>query len=254
MRKNNKVIYTSLTGGYDELPQYRAIDSSFDYICFSNDYPPGSKIGHWLIKPIPFIHSSPIHLSRYAKLLPHNVIPEYEWSVWLDSNLVIEDDKFYFIVNKCIERGELWNGIYHPLTDCIYEDMKKCLVGAKIKYKEIKGLLNFLRKEDFPRHEGLFENNVILRKHNEPKIIEIDEAWWSFFVDFVRRDQLSLFYIFWKKKFCPGLLLPKDENTHNSSYFTFIPHKKPSIKKRIVNKIIRWQNILTIRLFNPFSF
>ncbi len=118
-RKNNKVIYTSVTNNYDQIPQYKSIDPSFDYICFSNDFPEGSWIGHWQIRAIPFKNKRQILLSRYTKILPHIVLPEYDWSIWLDANLSVISDSIYRDINICIERNQLWNGIKHPRFDCI---------------------------------------------------------------------------------------------------------------------------------------
>ena len=35
---NKKVIYTSLVGEYDVLPEPSFVMKDWDYICFSNDY------------------------------------------------------------------------------------------------------------------------------------------------------------------------------------------------------------------------
>lgn len=111
---NKIVIYTSLTGGYDNLPQYEVVDPNFDYICFTNDYPAESKVGQWEIRPIPVDLKDNQRLSRYSKLMPHTVLENYEWSVWLDANLVIVNQKFYTNIFDKIKEGGLWYGIKHP--------------------------------------------------------------------------------------------------------------------------------------------
>ncbi len=93
------VIYTSLTGGYDNLPQYEVLDDYFDYICFTNDYPEGSRVGQWKIRSIPVQLADNTRLSRYVKLMPHAVFPDYEYSVWLDANLAITDSSIYDILS-----------------------------------------------------------------------------------------------------------------------------------------------------------
>ena len=247
--KKKYVIYTSLTGGYDTLPQYNKIHPEFDYICFTNDYEANSKIGQWVIKPIPILSSSNIILSRFSKLCPHKVLKEYEYSIWLDSNLKIISSQIYDIFLAKIKEGGTWYGIKHPLLDCIYEDAKKCLLTAKGKFKEIKPQVDFLIQQKYPKHFGLFENNMIIRSHNNPLIIKINEMWWDIFNRFSKRDQLSLYFVFWKMNFTPGLIFNDTENTHNSSLIEFSPHISPNIKQRIINKLTSWENILLMRYY-----
>lgn len=76
------MIYTSLTGGVDNLPVYDVLDSRFDYVCFSDDYPAGSRVGQWEIRPIPvWRRKNNVLRSRFAKLQPHRLLGDYEWSV-----------------------------------------------------------------------------------------------------------------------------------------------------------------------------
>lgn len=244
------VIYTSLTGGYDKLPYYGHIDDRFDYICFSNDYPDGSKVGIWTIRRIPIDNlSDNTRLSRYAKLLPHEVLKDYEYSLWLDSNISIEKPEFYEIVVNKIQEGNLWYGIQHPLRDCIYDDAEACVRAGVAKFREIHKQMNFLRKEGFPKHYGLFENNVILRKHNDSSITSMDTEWWHTFLRFSKRDQMSLFYIFWKHNFKPDLLLKEQETTRNVMYLTYKSHHK-NIRSRIFQKIRIYKATVCLHYFN----
>ena len=68
--KKNKVIYTCLTGNYDNLLDPIVVSSDFDYICFSNDIDQ-ENVGVWKINRIPSSIVDPNVLSRYIKILPH---------------------------------------------------------------------------------------------------------------------------------------------------------------------------------------
>ena len=74
---NKIAIYTVLTGNYDELRQPEVIDETFDYICFSNDIRE-SQIGIWQVRPFDNRNTNATRESRYPKLNPHAVLPEYE--------------------------------------------------------------------------------------------------------------------------------------------------------------------------------
>lgn len=143
------VIYTSLTGGYDNLPQYDILDSFFDYICFTNDYPDGEKVGQWEVRSIPIEINDKTRLSRYVKLMPHKVFPDYEYSIWFDANLEITDKKIYEIIKTHISAQKKWCGIKHPTLDCIYQDAKECLKLAKVTYREIVSQVKFCEMKSF---------------------------------------------------------------------------------------------------------
>jgi hypothetical protein len=245
---NKYVIYTSLTGGYDDLPQYEVIDSDFDYICFTNDYPDGSKQGIWQIRAIPFQCDDKTRLSRYVKLMPHKVFPDYEYSIWLDANVSIISNEIYDIIRKRIAARDKWAGVKHPLRDCLYEDAKVCVEGGITEFSIAHRQLEQMRNEGFPIHYGLNENNLILRNHNDELIEKIDVEWWDIYCRYSRRDQFSLFYVFWKNSFSPTYILPPHISTRNFSGLRYISHKKASIPKRI-NRKLKYYKIALINKF-----
>lgn len=251
---NNKVIYTCLTNNYDELLQYPALSSEYDYICFSNDYEPGTKVGHWEIWPIPFDCVSKARLSRYVKLLPHKVLKKYDWSVWLDANIAIKDQSVYEAFDKCIQDKISWAGVRHPKFNCIYDDAKECLRIGRARYSEIKEHIMFLRKNQYPRKFGLFENNVILRSHNKDIIITIDEQWWDLYSKYSPRDQHSLFYIFWKNNFYPSMIFPETVNARNSPSIKCVGHTPLNLKDNFKLRFREVKYRIMLRFIKLFDF
>lgn len=231
MGQNKKVIYTCLVGKYDELRQPLVIDGAFDYVCFSNDIK-DEKVGVWKIKPIPFESSDKVCLSRYVKLLPHIALREYEWSLWLDANIQITGRELYDILNKKIETNGKVFQVNHciPKCDCVYEDMKFAYRNGRCGFFETLRQYRHLKEEGFPSHWGLFENNIILRRHNDPKVIAISELWWAEFSHYVKRDQFSLMYIYWKLGYRPDFLLDNNKCSRNVNFLNWQFHKH-DIKK-----------------------
>lgn len=221
------VIYTSVTDGYDPLMQPAVIDPEFDYVCFSNDFPQGRN-GVWEIRPIPFQHPDALVLSRYAKLQPHAVFPEYECSVWMDANIRIVAPDFYALVREQMERGSLSAHVnhVHEGRDCAYDEIETCLRYAKIGLKDALRQYAHLRKNHYPRHQGLYENNIIYRRHNDPSVRKMNDRWWAEFLQYARRDQFSLNYIYWQEGFTPALLLPPDKCARNVPYLEYVRHPK----------------------------
>ena len=248
MKKNTKVIYTSLTGKYDQISQPLCVYEDFDYICFSNDFLE-KKIGIWEIRPIPFKCNDKTRLSRYVKLNPHIALPEYEYSLWMDSNLCIQTDGLLNRINYLIKINSLMASVLHPIHNCIYEDAIKCIIGGRDSYFTIKKQVLFLSSQKYPYQNGLYENNLIFRKHNDETIKKISNEWWNLYMNYSKRDQLSLCYVLWKNNFSPDLLLPKGISTRNSECICYIKHKKRKFFVRLKSLFLRISNRILLRLF-----
>lgn len=222
------VIYTCLTGGYDQLQQPQVVDPAFDYVCYTNDFKE-EQIGAWKILPIPFSHKDPLVTSRYVKLMPHKVLSEYPCSVWMDANIVILGERFYdYVKAQMDDRAALIAHVNHVYEEraCTYDEIEACLHAGKIGLCMALRQYTHLRRNHFPRNQGLFENNLIFRRHMDPFVQRISEAWWSEFLQYAHRDQLSLNYLYWKASYRPNLLLAPGESARNVDYLAYIKHSK----------------------------
>ena len=227
-----KVIYTSLVGDTDCLLQPLFIRDDYDYVCFSNDFKE-KYIGVWKIEKILYTEKDKRRLSRYAKLLPHIVLKEYDYSIWMDANLQIITDSFYKTIDSKIEGNCLIAQVPHPLHDCIYDDIKSAYIGRRVKLKSALKQYNHLKEEKFPVHNGLYENNIILRRHNDSRVIEISELWWKEYQTYSNRDQFSLAYVYWKFSFKPDDLFINKKNARNVDCIEYHKHPlKGSILRR----------------------
>lgn len=229
---NNKVVYTCLTGNYDIVRQPLAVAEGWDYICFC-DGPvpcedgghtaPGERCGVWQMCEIPFTGDSKT-LSRYPKIMPHKVLGEYDWSLYIDANLQIREKTLYEIADQHISEDHIICQVPHPERDCMYDEIVECYKLRHIKYLSARHLRNSLIKKGFPRHFGLWENNIILRSHNEPRIIALDESWWNDWENGPKRDQLSLAYRYWTFNLRPYLLLGEGVNARNTPLLKYYAH------------------------------
>ena len=184
---NTKVIYTSLTKGYDNLLQPEVVRPDYDYICFSNDLGE-SDIGVWKIRKIPFSSSSGTRLTRYPKLNPHLVLPEYEYSVWIDANFKILGTAIYEKTDELIAGGSVCAMIPHENRSCVYQEAKmltKWLIGEPdLVYRQTKFLIQ--------------ERSLMFRKHNSPEIVAFSKLWWKTYCAYSCRDQMSVGYALFK--------------------------------------------------------
>jgi len=240
-----KVIYTSLTGNYDNLEEPGYIMKGWDYICFTNNPTLRSK-STWQFKPIPYTKGNNIILSRYPKLNPHRVLKDYDTSIYIDSNIKILTNSLEFRANELIQSNVKLSIAKHPERNCIYEEAKICLNDMLDKRTRIIKHIDFLESEGFPKNYGLYENNIIYRIHNDPTIRKMDEAWWDLYNTFSRRDQLSLAYILWKYNIDCTPLFPENFNIRFSSDFKYLKHKKVQqpLSRRFLRKINQLFSIL----------
>jgi len=231
------VIYTVLTGGYDNILQPLVVDDRFDYILFSNDIDK-SDTGVWEIRSIPeVVKDDGKRLSRYPKTHPETLLSDYKASLYIDANIQICDqwvyDRFVELFDKQIE----YAGIKLVLTgrDCIYEhSFDMCQTLVEHDYVAVKQC-HKLYELGFPQHFGLNENNIIFRIHTE-KMRKTDEDWWDWILNYSNRDQFSYMYCLWANKIDINYFLPKGEDARNGSHFHLISHNKGINKKKVIKR------------------
>ena len=236
---NKKVIYTCLTGGYDRLEQPAAVAPDWDYVCFTDT---DGQDGVWQLRKIPFDSPDPVSRSRYPKILPHQVLPEYEYSVYLDANIRITDAEFYRIADRLITDEISFAQVQHPDRDCVYEELRYCYLKDKIDTKTAFRLYRQWKDEGLPRHAGLYENNLIFRRHKITEARALDEAWWHAFSAGVPRDQLCLQPIFLRHGIHPNLLLGEGLNARNVPYLKYTLH--PPTGKENTPGRLTWGNVV----------
>ena len=224
---NDFVIYSVVVGAYDTIKQPVVTDSRFDYVLFTDDITE-SKIGVWQVRSIPYHSDNLVKLSRYPKCLPHKLLTEYKASLYIDGTLQIATsyvyDKFIELYGKKIE----WAGVTHYQRDCMFEEM--CVIVGEFP----KGIHDYdtiewyykIKKSGFPRHFGLYENNVIYRMHTE-KVASVNEYWWDTLRSYCKRDQFSLMYLMWKWEIPLHFLLPKGIDTKHTQHFIYSYHATP---------------------------
>ena len=218
-----KVIYTVLTGNYDRLAQPEVVDSAWDYVCFTDK---AGQDGVWKLREIPYASANPILRARYAKLHPHLLLPEYELSVFMDANLCITGEAFYACLSAVNAPLAL---LEHPSRDCVYD-------------RAAWGLLRSYRQMAMPRHFGLYETNVVLRRHQDAAVVALDKQWWRLLeASRCTRDQLSLTPALHLEGLQPALLLGRGLNARNVPYIRYSNH--PRTGKENVPGRLNWANL-----------
>lgn len=232
------VIYTAMVGGYDEIMQPQVVDDRFDYILFSNDIKE-DRVGVWQVRPIAYTNPDNTRICRYVKTHPEELLPGYDASVWMDSNIRIMTSAVYERVIELYESGALIASMNHPLRDCIYDEAFEVMYIRYEREKVVVDWCHKLRKENYPKHNGLYETNVMFRKHNTSLISETNVMWWDCIEKYSKRDQLSFNYVLWKLGVKCECFLGKHKCVHNSTDFSYIEHQNIG-KKRYMYSNDEW--------------
>jgi len=207
-----KVIYTTISDNYDCLNLHVYLNPEYRYVCFTDSrwYLRRKTVGPWEIRPLPFTKRDNIRNSRYAKMHPHELFPDYEESIFVDANVVFKSNKIFAAAEALSAQKDVFLAIPpHRRRDCIYDELDACLFHQRDKEDVLLRHKAFLEEEGFPRHWGLTENNVIYRKHHHPLCVKLMSEWWNMLENYSRRDQLSLFYVLWKNNQKMTYLLDK---------------------------------------------
>lgn len=221
-------IYTCIIGAYDELRQPRVLEEGFDFICFVGfGEKHAERDGVWEIRELPLSSASgvPTLEARWGKMHPHELLPDYACSVWVDGNIALLDGSLYRAARLKAASGVQYSGVPHPDRDCTYDEARKCLdMKYLTPFSWLKVCL-FLRLQGLPRHAGLMESNLVFRRHLDPAVVAFDERWWGHILDLSRRDQLSLMPTLRKSGLCWDDRLLDGRNTRNHPGFEYLLHK-----------------------------
>ena len=102
MKRTDVVIYTCVTGGFDEV---EAVPEDFPFRCILFTDNKSINVNGWEICLIDDKKKSPIHINRNLKIRMHPMIKEYKKSIYIDGNVIIKEESVEFF------RFCIWHGL-----------------------------------------------------------------------------------------------------------------------------------------------
>lgn len=237
-------VYTCIINHYDYLFSPKVLPKGIKFYCFTDQVDHSLKSKGWILLPLssPKSISKPNLINRYHKFFPHIVLPETDYSLYIDGNIRVISD-ITPLLKEFINSTATLGLCKHPHRNTIREEIDACINRNKISdpellYKEY----DYYLSQGFEDIIGLTENNVILRKHND-EMKRVMEDWWGQLNNYSQRDQISLPYVRWKigvktKVFNFNARL-------ENPYFWLYPHTKNSLFKtiNIIVKSLKRDNI-----------
>ena len=228
---NKFAIYTAIVGGYDNILQPLVTDERFDYILFTNDIAE-KQIGVWQVRPIPYHNDIQTKIARRVKTHPEELLPEYEFTVWMDGSFQIKSHLFYEQIIDYSRKGTEIAVRKHPARDCAYDEATICALW-RLEYEEIiLNWIKFLQKNKFPHNYGLYETGIIFR-HNSTLIKQLDQLWWTCIEKYSKRDQLSFTLCLFKTGLHCTPLFEDDSDEQTSRYYNLFRIHKNEKGKRL---------------------
>ena len=217
-------IYTVSTGRYDDVQEPIYIDKNIDYFVFTEQEIKGDSV--WKRKEIPDnIKNLPsLDQARYIKTHPHEFFEDYDYSMFIDGNIRITCDirpLFYTMIEK-----EKVMAIHkHQVRDCVYDESNAIYAAGKASRKMLRAQMSKYKADGFPKNFGLFETNIVIRKHNDEECKKIMNDWWSEMNTWTKRDQLSFTYSLWKNGKNSDYILSLGNNSRRNPFFIVDSHK-----------------------------
>ncbi|MDY0000944.1 MAG: DUF616 domain-containing protein [Polyangia bacterium] len=204
-QKKKLVVYTVLCGTKEPLNDKMIAPGSggADRILFTDRDDLRSDL--WQVRRFDTKDLEPDRASRRPKLLPHRYLSDYEWSLYFDNTVSLKLDPVELLADYAY-RGPAFFSFPHPWRACAYDEAEALIQMGYDQERRIREQMDHYRKLGFPRGVGLIAGTMLLRRHDDPALIEVSEQWYEHVLRYSKRDQLSFNFVAWSRQFCYGRL------------------------------------------------
>ena len=191
------IIYTVITGNYDTIKQPLVVEEGVEYYLFTNN--PGIvDAGVWKVVQIPSEQwqgrterENNILLSRKVKMLPHKYLPiDAEWSIYIDADMLIKEPLTQ--LSKDLHEETLFAACMHSYCGSVREEIDDLVTKDMVDATQIENQWQRYVEWDFEDNLGISENGLLVRRHNEARVIALMRMWWDEYQNGCLRDQVSL--------------------------------------------------------------
>lgn len=198
-------VLTSITGLEQKLHQPSTIFENVDYHAFVDQISENNTVWRQHLISHTSIDKDYQHrrTAKLPKVLPQIYLPNYDYYIWQDSTHEVVTNPHYIV--KYLLRGAEMGLFEHPQRDCAYKEAEELM---KINYDSkylINEMINFLREENYPKNNGLYELSTFITK-NSQLMFDANILWWELICKYSSRDQISLPYVLYKMKIKPYIL------------------------------------------------
>ena len=185
-------VYTCLLGGYERLnEQPMAAASGLDFLCFTDD--PALTSTSWRIRPYtPAFPLDPVRSQRMAKLAPHELLPDYDVSLYVDNSIILTappDEVLARYLTADVKAAIPGHSFRASVRD---EFLEVVALGYDDGSRVIEQLNHYLLTAPDLLDAVPFWSGMMLRRHHDPQVIAAMRLWLAHVLRYSRRDQLSV--------------------------------------------------------------
>ena len=227
-------------GEYEGLNDQPKINlSKLKHYCITDDI--NLKSDYWeMIYMDKIFPKDPHRSQRNLKIRPHLIFQDFKYSFYIDNPIVLQErtENFIEMIIKDKEIDENQPNIfipYHSFRDNLFSEFNECANlkrDTKVRiYEQLNDYLeiNYQFMKSKPYWGGL-----ILRNHNNEKLIKFSEIWFANVCRYSKRDQLSLIYSAYQAKIrLRGFYLENGESKYHKW-----PVKKNKYQLKLQNQFL----------------
>ena len=222
-------IFTVITGNYDSIKQPLVIEEGVEYVLFTNN-PEIKDAGVWRVVQIPSEQwqgrterENNILLSRKVKMLPHKYLPkECEQSIYVDADMLIKESLTELLNDLRVET--LFAACRHSYCKSVQEEIADLLVKNMVRQEQVQLQWNKYKEWGFKDDMGISENGLLIRRHNDARVIALMELWWEEYQQGCLRDQVSLMPCMYRTGFMPYFQFI-EMDIRNNNFVEVMKHK-----------------------------
>lgn len=246
------VVYTCNFGDYESIKEPRQIDESVDYVLFTENEKLTSK--NWHVKVINNYGHDPRRASRLPKILPHMYLPDYDFSIYIDSSLELLSHDVRLMVAECLADEDI--ALFrHYKRNCVYDEID-CVLNDKDRKlsnpKKAHSILNKYKDMKYPKNNGLFENAIIFRRHNS-NVAKLNEIWWREFADGPERDQFTFMYALQEARIWPRTI-KRGKQFRDNPFVVFHKHEYKTFPVATGQCFQGFQKLFAIIAYAPTAY
>jgi hypothetical protein len=189
-------IYTVLTGSKEPLGNPVAslesedTDLDIDLICFTDDHSLKSNV--WQCRAFDTHSLSPERSSRRPKALPHEYLPTYDYSLYIDNICELKRLPKTTDLVKAADADYVYRLFKHSSRDYVWQEAVAITsLGYDMAETLIKQLDAYSQTIPVANISPLGTCTLLLREHNHQKVKIHGALWWDHITTFSQRDQMS---------------------------------------------------------------
>ena len=218
MPRSRIAIYTGIFGQSDRLLTQPSIPD-VDFICFTDD--PTATSDQWKVVVESPRYGHPTRSSRFHKILPHLVLPQYDYTIWIDANMELVTSSFVADVLEHLADAPL--ALFaHPDRGSVYEEAEFSAQLPKYAKEPNLEQVRHYRRQGLPDDTGLFACGVLARARGRRKLEAIAWPWMLENLLWSHLDQLSLPYLLWRYEVPRPTVFPF--HLRHNPWFRILPH------------------------------